>query len=107
MADHDDELDSMLSARFSSEHRHVPAEPFTAATLRGIRLLQQRQERRRMGLRVAVVALLVVASPWLVAVVERFHVAWESAPALSGPAVWILAALAVAGALGLQKLRGR
>lgn len=105
MNDGNDEFDSKLEALFRREHAHLPAEPFSSATL-----LLIAAERRRAGLRTCVrqaaaVAAVVLLSPqlidasvWVSARLDGAFVLigeWLDSPAgLSAAVLCALAALA-------------
>jgi hypothetical protein len=103
-----DGFDARLSAHFEQEHRHVSADAFIASTMQKVRAQRRRREFMRVGWRVAALGAAVVASPWLIAGVERLNVALEFsldwAAARSG--VWVLGALAVVVVLA-TRVRGR
>ncbi len=92
-----DQFDARLAALFEQEHRHVPADAFVAATMRKIRAGRRRREITRVGLRVAALAAIVMASPWLIAGVARVNAAFESSLtwAMGQPVAWGLGALAI------------
>jgi hypothetical protein len=66
MNDHDDEFDPRLAELFSREHAHLPAEPFSTATLRAIASDRQRVALRNRLLQAAAVIALIVLSPRLI-----------------------------------------
>lgn len=73
-----------------------------------VRAGRRRKEVMRAGLRVAALAAVVAASPWLIAGVARLNAALESS--LTGtmglPGAWVLCGLAVIVVLGMR-VRGR
>jgi len=90
-------FDARLAARFEEERRQVPADSFVADTMRKVRAERKGRDFLRVGLRVAAVVALVIASPWLISGVERlndwlgFSLTWTKGQ--SG--AWILGALAI------------
>ncbi len=103
-----DGFDTRLATCFEQEHRHVPADAFLAATMRKVRAARRRREFIHVGLRVAVLVAAIVASPWLIAGVDRLNAALESfLSSESGQfGAWLLSALAVCVALA-TRLRSR
>jgi len=91
-----DEFDARLAAHFEQEHRHVPADAFVAATMRRVRAGSRRRDFVRIGLRVAALVAVVIASPWLIAGVARLNESLESSISLAAglPGAWPLGALA-------------
>jgi hypothetical protein len=63
---HDDESDPRLAELFRREHTHVPAEPFTTATLRAVAADRKRFVLRNRLLQAAAVIALIVFSPRLI-----------------------------------------
>jgi hypothetical protein len=59
--------DGGLRALFEREHRHVPDEPFVAATVRRIAAERRRRSWLKRASLAALLLLVVGASPWLVA----------------------------------------
>ncbi len=102
------DLDAQLTSRFEREHTHVPAEPFVASTLSELRSLQQRATRLRIGLRVAALLVVIVASPWLTTGVARLTAALESSSNWTAdqPVLWLSAAAVLLALLGVRVLRG-
>lgn len=66
MNDHHDEFDPRLEELFRREHAHLPAEPFSTATLRAIAADRQRISLRNRLLQAAAVIVLIVLSPRLI-----------------------------------------
>jgi hypothetical protein len=66
MNDHHDEFDPRLEELFRREHAHLPAEPFSTATLRAIAADRQRISLRNRLLQAAAVIALIVLSPRLI-----------------------------------------
>jgi hypothetical protein len=107
MSDHlkeGDAFDARLAAHFEQEHRHVPADPFVATTMRKVRAGRRREEVLRVGLRVAALVAVVAASPWLIAGVERLNAALESSLSWTSgrPGAWVLGALALIVVLAMR-----
>src|SRR5688572_8728803 len=92
-----DGFDARLAAHFEQEHRHVPADPFVATTMRKVRAGRRREEVLRTGLRVAVLVAIVAASPWMIAGVARLNAGLESSLSwtMGQPGAWVLGALAL------------
>ena len=61
-----DEFDPRLTELFRREHTHLPAEPFSTATLRAIAADRQRISWRNRLLQGAAVIALIVLSPRLI-----------------------------------------
>ena len=103
-----DGFDARLAAHFEQEHRHVPADDFIAATMQKVRVARRRREFLRVGWRVAALGAAAVASPWLIAGVDRLNSALESSLSWTeGEAgVWVLGGLAVLAVLAVR-LRSR
>jgi hypothetical protein len=103
-----DEFDARLAAHFEEEHGHVAADAFVATTMQKVRAGRRRADVLRVGLRVAALAAIVVASPWLIAGVERLNAALESSLSwtMGQPVAWVLGALAVLVVLA-TRLRSR
>ena len=99
-----DDFDARLAAHFEREHRHAPADSFVATTMQEVRAARRRRDFLRVGLRVGVVGAAVVASPWLIAGVNRLNSALESSLnwAGAGPGAWVLGGLAVVVVLALR-----
>jgi hypothetical protein len=99
-----DEFDARLAAHFEQEHRHVPADSFVATTMRKVRAGRRRKEVMGVGLQVAALVALVVASPWLIAGVAYVNAALESSLSWSmgQPGAWALGALAVLVVLAMR-----
>src|ERR1700752_3158222 len=66
MNDHHDEFDARLAELFRREHAHLPAEPFSTATLRAIAADRQRISLRNRLLQAAAVIATIVLSPRLI-----------------------------------------
>jgi hypothetical protein len=66
MNDHPDEFDPRLEELFRREHSHLPAEPFSTATLRAIAADRKRIALRYRLLQAAAVIALIVLSPRLI-----------------------------------------
>lgn len=99
--------DPQLAALFEREHQHLPAEPFVGATMIAIRNQRRALAVMRNSLRVVVLVLLVVASPWLISGAASLNAALESSLAWAGDtAGWALALLAAGTVLALR-LRSR
>lgn len=92
------EFDTLLAARFEREHRHVPAEPFVAATLHRVRFEQRLVAGIRTGLAAVLLLAAILASPWLIAGAARLNAALESSLTwtLELPGAWVLGLLAIA-----------
>jgi len=101
------DFDSKLLARFEQEQPRVPADSFVAATMQKVRAEGRRREFMRVGWRVAGLAALVMASPWLIKGVERLNAALDSSfsLALGQAGSWILGALALLAALVMRARR--
>ena len=101
-------IDTRLTELFEQEHRQVPADAFVAETMRKIRAGRRRREITRYGLRIASLAALVAASPWLIAGVERLNAVVESSLELVAgpPGTWVLGAV-VLGVVMVTRLRRR
>ena len=70
MTNHDDEfddedIDPRLEQLFRREHTHLPAEPFSTATLRAIAADRKRVALRARALQGAAVIVLIILSPRL------------------------------------------
>jgi hypothetical protein len=100
-----DGFDAELAARFERENSHLPADSFVATTMRTVRARRSRTEFMRIGLRVAALAAAIIASPWLIAGVERLNVAFASslAWAMGESGAWVLAAMAVLVVLAMRR----
>jgi hypothetical protein len=103
-----DGFDERLAARFEREHRHVADDAFVASTMRNIRAGRRQQRVLRIGARVAVLAVIVAASPWLIASVDRLNAAVGSSLSWAEglPGAFVIAALA-AGVWVARRVRGR
>lgn len=66
MNDPNDEFDPRLAQLFRQEHAHLPAEPFSTATLRAIAAARKRAVLRNRLLQAAAVLALIVLSPRLI-----------------------------------------
>ena len=66
MNEPDDEFDPRLAELFRQEHTHLPAEPFSTATLRAIAAARQRTSLRKRLLQVAAALALIALSPRLI-----------------------------------------
>lgn len=99
-----DGFDARLAAHFEQEHRHVPADAFVAATMLKVRAARRRRDFLRVGLRVGVLGAAVVASPWLIAGVDRLNTALESSLnwAGGGSGAWVMGGLAIVAVLALR-----
>ena len=100
-----DEFDPRLAELFRREHTHLPAEPFSTATLRAIAADRQRISwRKRLLQGAAVIALIAVsprlieASVWVSARLDELFAAastWLVSPlGLAAAALAVLAAVA-------------
>lgn len=105
MNDHDDEFDSRLEALFRREHAHLPAEPFSTATLRAIAADRKRIALRNRLLQAAAVLALIFLSPrlidasvWISSRLDELFASastWLASPVgLAGAAVVALVAVA-------------
>jgi hypothetical protein len=96
-----DDFDVLLKAQFDREHRHLPAEPFIAATTRRMRAESRYAAGVRTALRVAALVAAVLASPWLIAGAARLNAALESSFAWTAglPGTWMLGVLVAAAVL--------
>jgi hypothetical protein len=100
-------FDTRLAALFEQEHRQVSADSFVDATMRKIRAGRRRRQIVRHGLRIAGLAVLIAASPWLTAGVEALNAAlnaslgWVKGP----PVTWILGGLALVVAFAIRLRR--
>jgi hypothetical protein len=105
MNDRNDEFDPRLEELFRGEHAHLPAEPFSTATLRAIAADRKRVARRTRLLQATAVIALILLSPrlidasvWMSARLdELFALAstWLASPfGLAGVALFALAAVA-------------
>lgn len=103
-----DDFDAKLAACFEREHRQIPADAFVAGTMREVRLARRRREVLRIGLRLAGLAALIVASPWLIACADWLTAAVGSSVGSSAarPGLWVLGALAATAVL-VKTVRGR
>jgi hypothetical protein len=103
-----DGFDARLAAHFEREHRHVPADDFVAATMEMVRAGRRRGAFMRVGWRVGALGVAVVASPWVIAGVDRVSAALESSvgPVVGQYGMWVLGAMVVAVVLG-KRLRSR
>jgi len=66
MNEPNDDFDPRLAELFRQEHAHLPAEPFSTATLRAIAAARQRTSLRNRLLQAAGVLALIVVSPRLI-----------------------------------------
>lgn len=66
MTDENPEFDPRLGELFRREHTHVPAEPFTSATLRRVAAERKRVALRTRLAQAAAVVALIVLSPLLI-----------------------------------------
>ena len=105
MNDRHDESDPRLTELFGREHSHLPAEPFSTATLRAIAADRKRVALRNRLLQAAAVIALIVLSPrlidasvWISSGLDELFASastWLASPlGLVGAALAILAALA-------------
>lgn len=104
---HTNHFDPQLSALFEREHTHLPEEPFVTTTMAAVR--KQRRALVTLGnaLRITVLVILVVASPWLIAAAASLNEVLESSLAWIGnSAGWLLALLAT-GAVLAMRVRSR
>lgn len=102
-----DDLDALLKARFDSEHRLVPEEPFVASTMQRIRAGQQQMAYARTALRIAALVAVVLASPWLIEGAARLNAVLASSLAWAGQiGYWALGAVAIM-ALLVSRARSR
>jgi hypothetical protein len=92
-----DGFDARLAAHFEQEHRHVPANSFVGDTMRQVRAGRRRRKVMHAGLRAVALIAAAIASPWLIAGVERLNAALESSLtwAMGQPGAWVLGAVAV------------
>lgn len=88
--------DPLLAAYFDREHRHIPADAFVSATMHRFRFQRRLAARVHTILRIAVLLVAVIASPWLIAGAARLNAALASSLNWIGglPGAWILALLA-------------
>ena len=102
-----DGFDARLAAHFEQEHLRVPGDDFVAATMQQVRAGRRRREFLRVGLRVGALGAAVVASPWLIAGVERLNTALESSLnwAGGGSGAWVVGGLAVVAVLAMRVRR--
>jgi hypothetical protein len=103
-----DGFDARLAAHFEREHRHVSADAFVATTMQEIRAARRRREFVHVGLRAAALVAAVVASPWLIAGVERVNEMFASSLtwAMGELGAWVLGAVALLAVLA-TRLRSR
>jgi hypothetical protein len=66
MNDENQEFDPRLEELFAREHTHLPAEPFSTATLRAIASARKRVALRNRLLQTAAVIVLIALSPRLI-----------------------------------------
>src|SRR5262245_26378122 len=110
---HDDERDDFdprLAELFGREHTHLPAEPFSSATLRAIAADRKRVALRNRLLQAAAVIALIFLSPRLIAasvwISSRLDELFASASTwLASPAGLATAALVVVAALATKWAR--
>lgn len=97
MSDHNS-FDERLASWFEREHRHVADDAFVVHTMRKIRAQRLQARMVRHGLRAALLVAMVVASPWLIATVERMSSALESSLTWASglPGAGIVGGLAIA-----------
>jgi hypothetical protein len=95
MSEHD--LDALLKERFDGEHRHVPAEPFMAATKQKIRAERRLRAAISTALRVAAMVAAIIASPWLISGGRWLTAALGSSFSWAAglPGTWVLGVLAI------------
>jgi len=104
--DQPDEFDPRLAELFRREHTHLPAEPFSTATLHAIAADRQRIALRKRLLQAAAVIALIALSPrlieasvWLSARLDELFASastWLASPVGLGVAVALGALVAVA-----------
>lgn len=102
-----DGFDARLAARFDQAHRILPADPFVASTMRKIRARRRHKEVLRVGLRVALLAAAIAASPWLTAGAVRLSAALESSLAWTMGLPGALVGMVVIALLVALRLRRR
>lgn len=66
-------FDERLAGHFKQQHAHLPGDAFVADTLRKVQATRRRTGALRLGVRVAVLAVVVAASPWLIAGAARLN----------------------------------
>lgn len=101
-----DGFDARLAAHFEQAHRHVPDDSFVVTTMRKIRARRRGREVLRAGVGAAALGAAVVASPWLIAGVERMNAALEASLewAIGGQyGGWVLGALGLVVALAMRQ----
>ncbi len=106
MNDENQEFDPNLEALFRREHTHLPAEPFSTATVSAIAAARRRALLGKRALQAAGVAALILLSPrlidasiWISARLDELLAtvsAWLSSPL--GLAAAVLCALGAAAA---------
>jgi hypothetical protein len=97
-------FDVRIAAQFEQQHRQVPGDSFVDSTMRRVRAERRSSEVIHIGLRVAALVLVAVASPWLIAGVVRLNAALEFSIhwAAKMPGAWALGAVAVLLALATR-----
>jgi hypothetical protein len=103
-----EELDALLKARFDCEHQHVPADPFIGNAWRRIRTERRSMAAVRIGVRIAALAAVVLASPWLITGASKLNAALISSFAWASalPGAWMLGVVA-ACVLLVSRVRSR
>ena len=101
-------LDALLKARFDREHQQVPADPFIGIAWRRIRTERRSMAVVRIGVQVAVLVAVILASPWLIAGASRFNAALSSSVAWATglPGTWVLGVVAIC-VLVVSRVRSR
>jgi hypothetical protein len=64
--EYDDQHDPQLEALFAREHTHLPAEPFSSATLKAVAADRKRELLTRRLVQAAAGIVLIVLSPLLI-----------------------------------------
>ena len=98
------DFDTRLAARFEQERASVPVDAFVANTMRKVRAERRRREFLHVGSRVAALAAIVIASPWLIAGVERLNAAVDSSFtwARDQSVGWVLGAVVILVVLAMR-----
>ena len=100
MNEPNDEFDPRLAELFRREHAHLPAEPFSTATLRAIAAARQRTTLRNRLLQAAAVLALIALSPRLIEASVWLSLRLDEL--FTRASAWLASpmGLALAGALG-------
>lgn len=99
-------FDERLAGRFEQEHSHLVSDAFVADTLRKVQAARRRTGALRLGVRVAALAGVVAASPWLITGVVRLNAVLDAAFS-QAPGLPVALGLGVLGGAALLATRRR